>query len=393
MAGRMVRPVKEGCTRGSERQRVGRTPVHKYQLPVKGSEMAGALLDWYTERLRDLPWRRTRDPYHIWVSEIMLQQTRVETVIPYYRRWIEQFPTLTALAEAPQERVLKAWEGLGYYARARNLHMAARAVTEQFGGQVPDDPASVLGLPGVGPYTAGAILSLAFGRPEPAVDGNVMRVLSRLFLIRDEITRPATRQAMESLIREWIPEERPAEFNQALMELGALICKPTSPQCDHCPLVGHCVARAQGCQAALPVKAKARAPRPVQVVAGVIWHQERFLLVRRPPDGLLGGLWEFPGGERPAALSWERALHLLLLERCGIRLEIEAHLCSIRHVFSHLTWDLRAYTARLADSSALPAEGAELRWVSPDALGAFALPVAQQKVLAHALVVPRPQEG
>jgi A/G-specific adenine glycosylase len=358
-----------------------------YTAGGHGPAIAAGLLNWFALHQRDLPWRRSRDPYRIWVSEVMLQQTRVETVIPYYQRWFERFPTLTSLAEAAEEHVLKAWEGLGYYSRARNLHAAVQEVAARYGGEVPDDPEAVSGLKGVGPYTAGAILSIAYNRSVPAVDGNVMRVLSRLCLIADDIMQPATRVGMETLAQSLIPEGQANAFNQALMELGAMLCTPTSPKCLICPVAEFCRAREAGQQESLPVKAKAKAPRPVDVVAAVVWHEGRVLISRRPPDGLLGGLWEFPGGERPAGLAWERAVHALLRERWtgGLELEVEAHLCDVRHVFTHLIWDLKAYTARVAPGSLLPAESDTLRWVRPEELQQYALPVAHQKVAAQVL--------
>jgi len=313
----------------------------------------------------------------------MLQQTRVETVIPYYERWLQRFPTVEALATAPEDEVLKAWEGLGYYSRARNLHQAAREVVARYGGRVPDEPQALAALKGVGPYTAGAILSIAYNRPEPAVDGNVMRVLSRLFLIQDSVSEPATRRGMEDLARRLIPPGKAANFNQALMELGALICTPTQPRCDHCPVTRWCLARREGVAAQLPVKTAARAPRPVDMVAAVIRHQGRVLIVRRPSEGLLGGLWEFPAGERPSGVPWPRAVHMMLKERLGLAVEVEGHLCDVRHVFSHLVWNLKAYAAVPAPGESLPEEGEGLRWVTRDELRAFALPVAHQKIAAH----------
>ncbi|WP_069188328.1 A/G-specific adenine glycosylase, partial [Paenibacillus sp. GM2] len=220
------------------------------------------LLGWYETAKRDLPWRRHRNPYYIWVSEIMLQQTRVDTVIPYFQRFIERFPTIQALAEAPEEEVLKCWEGLGYYSRARNLQAAARQVMERHDGIVPDNKKDVSALKGVGPYTSGAILSIAYNQPEPAVDGNVMRVLSRYFLIEEDIMKIGTRTLMEDLATELIPPGRAGDFNQALMELGALICTPKSPQCLICPVMVHCAGRLEGAEDRLPVKSKAKPPRP-----------------------------------------------------------------------------------------------------------------------------------
>lgn len=355
-----------------------------YSAGPDGARISGALLNWFAVHQRDLPWRRSRDPYRIWVSEVMLQQTRVETVIPYYRRWFDRFPTLRSLAQAPEEEVLKAWEGLGYYSRARNLHGAVREVVAQYGDQLPDDPDSVARLRGVGSYTAGAILSIAFNRPLPAVDGNVMRVLSRLCLIQDNISLPATRQAMETLAADLIPPGQAANFNQALMELGALICSPTRPKCLVCPVAEYCRARLEGVVQQLPLKAKAKAPRAVSVVCAVIWEDGRFLLAQRPPEGLLGGLWEFPGGQLPDGLSPERGLHLILKERYGLQLELEAGLTEVRHVFTHLVWNLKAYTARLDREGAPPARP-DLRWVDSEGLARVALPVAHQKVLDAAL--------
>lgn len=358
-----------------------RSNQRSYALGQHAAQIGEALLNWFAIHQRDLPWRRSRDAYRIWVSEVMLQQTRVEAVRPYYERWFEQFPTLSALAAAHQEQVLKAWEGLGYYSRARNLHSAAQDVVARYGGEVPDDPEAVAGLKGVGPYTAGAVLSIAFNRPVPAVDGNVMRVFSRLFLIDDDIMQPATRQGMEQLALSLIPAGQAGNFNQALMELGALVCSPTSPKCLACPVAEYCRALAEGRQESLPVKAKAKAPRPVDMVAGVIFHEGRVLLVRRPPDGLLGGLWEFPGGEGAGG----QALHRLLADRFGLHIEMDAHLTDVRHVFTHLVWDLKAYTAGVAPGSPVPAESDGLRWVLPAEISRFPLPVAHQKIAAALL--------
>jgi len=362
-----------------------RKQKRSYDAGQHGRAIGAALLNWFAIHQRDLPWRRSREPYRIWVSEVMLQQTRVETVIPYYERWFSLFPTPEALAAAPEEQVLKAWEGLGYYSRARNLHSAVQEVVARYGGQVPDDPEAVAGLKGVGPYTAGAVLSIAYNRAVPAVDGNVMRVFSRLFLIQDDIMQPATRQGMEALAVSLIPTGQASAFNQALMELGALICSPTSPKCLLCPVAEYCQARAEGLQESLPVKAKAKAPRPVDVVAGVVMHEGRVLIARRPPEGLLGGLWEFPGGERPEGLTWEAVAHQVLQERLGLVVELESHLTRVKHVFSHLVWDLRAYTARPAPASPLPPDSETVRWVEPSRLGEYALPVAHQKVAAALL--------
>ncbi|WP_103996523.1 A/G-specific adenine glycosylase [Paenibacillus sp. UNC499MF] len=256
------------------------------------------LLAWYLIHRRDLPWRRSRNPYYIWISEVMLQQTRVDTVIPYFHRFVDLFPTVEALAEAPEDEVLKAWEGLGYYSRARNLQQAVREVHERYGGIVPDTKEDISSLRGVGPYTSGAILSIAYNKPEPAVDGNVMRVLSRYFLIEEDIAKPAARVGMERLARELIPEGSAGDFNQALMELGAMVCTPRSPQCLTCPVMDHCSGRLAGREETLPVKSKAKPPKPerrlVALIEGEGENAGRILIRQRPQEGLLACMWELP---------------------------------------------------------------------------------------------------
>jgi len=259
---------------------------------------AAELLNWYDANKRDLPWRRDRDPYRIWVSEVMLQQTRVDTVIPYYERFMERFPTVRHLAEAPEEEVLKCWEGLGYYSRARNLQAGARQVVELYGGVVPDDKAAISSLKGIGPYTTGAILSIAYNKPEPAVDGNVMRVMSRYFLLEDDIAKPSARTKIERLAASIIPEGRAGDFNQAVMELGALVCTPKSPGCLLCPVLAQCAGRAAGRERDLPVKSKAKPPRPELRLAALVEgrgeHAGKVLVRRRPDSGLLARMWELP---------------------------------------------------------------------------------------------------
>ncbi|HBI03581.1 MAG TPA: A/G-specific adenine glycosylase, partial [Paenibacillaceae bacterium] len=267
-------------------------------LKEKEKEFQRDLLTWFEQEKRSLPWRENKDPYRIWVSEIMLQQTRVDTVIPYYDRFMERFPTIKDLAEADLEDVYRVWEGLGYYSRAKNLHTAVREVKEQYGGVVPNTPEEIHKLKGIGPYTAGAILSIAYGLPEPAVDGNVMRVLSRVFLIQEDITKTKTRKVFEELVRKIISTGNPSNFNQALMELGALVCSPKSPQCLTCPVHTHCQAVKEGMQEALPVKKKSKKGKSVEMAVGLVRNQEnQWLICKRPAEGLLANLWEFPGVE------------------------------------------------------------------------------------------------
>src|SRR5688572_12350954 len=265
------------------------SPVERI-APRRAAAIRRALLRWYDDNRRDLPWRRDRDPYRVWVSEVMLQQTRVGTVAPYYERWLNLFPSVRALADAPDEEVLAAWAGLGYYRRARALHQAARVVRDRYAGQLPEGDEELRALPGVGAYTAGAIASIAFGRAAPAVDVNARRVLSRLFDL--ERPRPTT---LERIATALVAPERPGEFNQALMELGATVCTPRSPACGACPLVRWCLARERGTVAHRPARRPhARVPA-YRIGTAVIVRRSRVLLARRPVEGLLGGMWEFPG--------------------------------------------------------------------------------------------------
>ncbi|WP_123043372.1 A/G-specific adenine glycosylase [Cohnella candidum] len=326
------------------------------------------LLAWYRRERRDLPWRRSRDPYHIWVSEIMLQQTRVDTVIPYFERFMARFPTVGSLAEAPEADVLKAWEGLGYYSRARNLQAAARQVAELHGGAVPRDKAAVSALKGVGPYTAGAILSIAYDLPEPAVDGNVMRVLSRFYNLDDDIAKPSVRVGMERLAQELIPEGEASSFNQALMELGALVCTPRSPGCLSCPVMEHCAGRLAGRERELPVKSKAKPPKPVHRLAVLIEGEGewagRVLVRRRPAEGLLAGMWELPHVEAPNESVWSSGDDAPVwlagaLAAEGLSVKAQQHVASAEHVFTHLHWFVRVWSAELAGSP----ETEVYRWI------------------------------
>lgn len=329
------------------------------------------LLYWFERNLRDLPWRQDRDPYKIWVSEIMLQQTRVDTVIPYFQRFLDRFPTLEDLAEAHEDEVLKLWEGLGYYSRARNLHAGVKEVSATYGGLVPDSPEEISKIKGVGPYTAGAILSIAYGKPEPAVDGNVMRVLSRLLLIEEDIQKAKTRKQFETIIRSLIAKENPSYFNQALMELGALICTPKSPKCDQCPVKSHCKAQEKGVQSHLPVKGKAKPPRPVQLSVAFIMKEDRFFIRKRPEQGLLAGLWELPSQEG----SQEDLKHHLRDEH-GIDLTEGAFLFHHQHTFSHLQWQMDVYSYRVEDDK----EGKQGGWIGWDELDRYTFPVSYQKI-------------
>ncbi|URN94884.1 MAG: A/G-specific adenine glycosylase [Candidatus Pristimantibacillus lignocellulolyticus] len=326
------------------------------------------LLEWYFHIQRDLPWRKNHDPYRIWVSEIMLQQTRVDTVIPYYNTFMEKFPTVRALAEAPEDEVLKCWEGLGYYSRARNLQAGARMVMEQYNGQVPTNVEEVAKLKGVGPYTCGAIMSIAYNEPIPAVDGNVMRVLSRFFLLEDDIAKASTRTNIEKLVVTMIPEGKARYFNQALMELGALICSPKSPSCLICPVMEHCEARIQGRELEIPIKTKAKKARVEHRVAAIVEgtgeNEGKILIRQRPAEGLLAGMWELPhvlideSSASPLFIS-EPKEQPVLGEAISSAIYTDQKLLvrpyewysDEEHIFSHIRWKMRFYKADMDESS------------------------------------------
>lgn len=353
----------------------------KYSLPEEFHVFGFArdLLEWYDSQKRDLPWRINRDPYRVWVSEIMLQQTRVETVKPYYMNFMEKFPTVRALAEAPEEDVLKAWEGLGYYSRVRNLQAAAREVQARYGGVVPDTPEEIRTLKGIGPYTAGAILSIAYEKPEPAVDGNVMRVFSRLLYLTDDIAKPAARIKIEHLVRQVIPEGRAGDFNQALMELGAMVCTPRSPHCLTCPVFDYCLARREGVQEELPNKGKAKPPRPVDLQVAVLLRDRQVLIHKRPEQGLLAGMWVFPMAEGDAwgEADQKELLAQGLLAQFGVEAEVLHSLGEVQHTFSHLQWNMRVWLCDWIDGQELPPSA---RFVSIEQLDEYTFPVAHHKI-------------
>jgi A/G-specific adenine glycosylase len=302
-----------------------------------------ALLAWYRTHRRRLPWRETRDPYAIWISEAMLQQTRVETVIPYYQRFLEQFPDVQALATADLDDVLGAWAGLGYYSRARNLRSAAQKVVADFDGELPDDPQALRSLPGVGRYTAGALASIAFDRPEPVVDGNVARVLSRLLGIRDDVGSPAVAKRLWEEAATLVRGPDPGDLNQALMELGAVVCTPRGPRCDECPVRRSCDARRRGDAESLPRKAKATPVRRVEAVAAWVARRGRVLAVRRVPRGLLGGLWELPGDDLGARERPARGIRRALADRVGLRVDRLVRVGAVEHGFTHRHLRLHVY--------------------------------------------------
>jgi A/G-specific adenine glycosylase len=326
------------------------------------TDFARLLIDWYDKNARDLPWRLEKDPYRIWLSEIMLQQTRADTVIRYYISFLERFPTVEALAGADPVEVLKLWEGLGYYSRARNLLKAARQVAEA--GGFPRDAKGLRKLPGIGEYTAGAIASIAFGLPEPAIDGNQIRVLSRAFGVRVNAASPEGKRALREAALAAIPPERPGDFNQAMMGLGALICTPR-PDCDNCPVRGECDAFRAGDAQALPVLPPKASKRDERRAVAMVFREDAVLVRRRPDEGLLPGLYEFPsfpGARTPAEVREG-------LREIGVEPESLTQAGSARHVFTHLVWQMEGWTAEAKSAG-------EGEFVGAEALKALPFPTA-----------------
>jgi A/G-specific adenine glycosylase len=319
---------------------------------------------WYDDHRRPLPWRDTQDPYAIWISEIMLQQTRVETVVPYYRRFIERFPTVETLARAPLGDILKIWENLGYYTRVRNLHKAAGEIAVRFGGRIPERLEEIIRLPGIGRYTAGAILSIAFGRAVPAVDGNVRRVISRLYAIEESVDDGEVRERIEGLVRTLVPTRDPGRFNQALMELGAVCCTPKSPVCPACPLQDDCRALLQGLVHHLPVRGKKKSIPHREVVAAVIHDGEgKILIVQRPPRGLLGSLWKFPGGILNSLEGHAEGLKRIVRDELRLEIGVGSPLTAVKHAYTHFRITLTAFSCTLRDGSPT---GPPWRWAAFD---------------------------
>lgn len=355
------------------------------------ADLAPSLLAWYDRARRDLPWRTAPDPYRTWLSEVMLQQTRVEVVVGYYARFLARFPTLEALAEAPLDDVLALWSGLGYYRRARMLHAGARAVVAEHGGRLPSTRATLLEVPGIGPYTAGAILSIAYGRPEPLVDGNVERVLTRVMALPGDPRKGPLKAALWALAAASVPADRPGDFNQALMELGATVCTPRAPRCDACPLASCCKARAEGTPSRYPELAPRAKARPVRLAAALVEDSRgRLLLLKRPDDGgLMAGLWELPTVELepdvPAGPALEAALAGQGLGGTSLHGEPFA---TVRHSIMDRRITLEGHRGKAPEPRRPPRRRAppapRHAWVAPGALARHALSSMYSKLLAAA---------
>lgn len=352
---------------------------------VDRQTFSAPLLGWFAAHARDLPWRRTYDPYHVWVSEVMLQQTQMDRAVGYYQRWMGRFPNVRALASAKEDQVLTAWEGLGYYTRARNLLRAARFIVDHHGGELPRDHAAWLALPGVGPYTAAAVCAIAFNQPHAVVDANVGRVFARVF----DLDAPVKERSVAAFIAQealrLTPKGQARLFSQALMELGALVCLPRRPRCSSCPLHDLCEARRLDIVLERPVPAKAVTYIPIDVATGVLMAQGRIYIQKRPATGVWAGLWEFPGGTIEGQETPEQTLVREYLEETGFAVNGLRKLAVVRHGYTKYRVALHCYCCRLADDRPKPppilTAAQEYRWVRPEELNRFAFPAGHRKLI------------
>ncbi len=349
------------------------------------------LLNWFDKNRRDLPWRKNRDAYRIWVSEVMLQQTTVAAVVPYFERFLAAFPTVSALAAADEQRVLKLWEGLGYYRRARHLHAAAKQLAADHSGQLPDDPAVWAALPGIGRYILGAVLSQAFERKLPIVEANSMRVLARLFGYRGDPREGKGKAWVWTAAEKALPEKRPGDFNQALMELGALVCTPTTPQCDKCPLAANCIAKRDGLQEKIPPKKKQPAITEVSEVGIVIRDGSKVLLCqRRSGAARWQNMWEVPHGVREPAEELSASAERMARELTGLEIEAGTEVMTIRHGVTRYRITLVCVEATVRKGTFVPGFYAEAKWLTPAELAHYPVSSPQRKLMT-ALADPNRQ--
>lgn len=339
------------------------------------------LLSWFDEHQRDLPWRHTYDPYQVWISEIMLQQTQVKTVLPYFERWIKRLPTLESVAAADEQTILKLWEGLGYYSRARNLQKAAREIVEKYGGLFPSDYDRIRELPGIGPYTAGAIASIAFNKDRPILDGNVIRVLTRLA----NDARNTREARMQKELWQWaealIPKGHARVFNQGLMELGALTCTPKNPACGTCPLKEQCMAYDAGTQEALPNRGEREKSIAITVAIAILQKSNKIFIQRRQAKGLMAGLWEFPGGKVESGETPEQALKREVHEELNIDIENIEPFLRLKHAYTKYKVDLHCFTARPKSTKIQLKAAQEYQWSPVTELAKLPFPAANVRVI------------
>ena len=364
--------------------RPSRDTLHSFD----GKHFRASLLGWFRRNKREMPWRKVRSPYRTWISEMMLQQTQVKTVIPYFERWMKALPTIQALAKADEHRVLSLWQGLGYYARARQIVKAARVLVKDHNGRLPDTYEAITSVPGIGPYSAGAILSIAYGKKVPAVDGNVLRVFARLFAIQDDILQPATRLRVSGLVEALMPDKNCGDFTEALMELGATVCTPKNPSCGKCPVRAHCTAQELGLTTTLPVKAKRAAVQKVQACAVVAHKQGRYFIWKRPEGQIMGGLWEFPewkfedknSNGKTKDTSDPKARRNFAAAQLGLPAARLNYVKSIKRNYTRFVEDLAVFSVDWTGRNLPNSARWESAWLRPEQMPGYPLTSAHAKI-------------
>jgi len=344
-------------------------------------QFQGKLQRWFAKNQRNMPWRQTDDPYKIWVSEVMLQQTQVQTVIPYYQRFVKKFPNLKNLAVAKQHDVLKIWEGLGYYARARNLHLAAQKLISDNKNRIPENAEDFKQLPGVGDYITAAVLSIAFEVPMAVVDGNVKRVLARVFMIKEPVNKSSSTSIFNQHAKEVLDINLPGTHNQAMMELGALICTPTQPNCQSCPVQEYCRSYMKNKVAEFPKRLKRKPTPEYHIAVGVVLKKNRFLITLRKPEGLLGGLWEFPGGKIEKGEKPENACLREIKEEVNLNVEMVSHLTQVKHAYTHFKIRMEVFVCRYVSGRVKLNGPVDRRWITMNQVDKFAFPKANHKFI------------
>ena len=349
--------------------------------PKQTVEIQKLLIKWYRRHLRRLPWRETDDPYRIWVSEVMLQQTQVQTVLPYYQQFLREFPNVQMLANAKLQAVLKVWEGLGYYARGRNMHRSARVILEQHAGIFPNSWDVLRKLPGIGDYIASAVLSIAFNQPYAVVDGNVKRVLARLYKMSEPVNKSSSYKTFKEVADGLLDRHHPGMFNQALMELGALVCKPKKPDCNGCPVHSRCRAHQAGHVDQFPKRIR-RAKTPLHHIAvGVVYRNNLMLITRRKSEGLLGGLWEFPGGKIGKHERPEQACVREIKEEVNLNVAVTGQIAQIKHAYTHFKIIMEVFSCRHVSGDVRLNGPVDFRWITLKEIDQYPFPKANHKFI------------
>jgi len=342
------------------------------------TDFTSHLLAWYDKRSLNLPWRNCNDPYKIYLSEVMLQQTQVKIVLPYYQRWINKYPTVQSVANANQEQILKQWEGLGYYGRARNFHKSCQIIAIQFNGDIPAFPEEFSKLPGVGPYILAAVMSIAFHHPLPAIDTNAIRVSSRLKMVK--LSSPADSKAIHRYLSDNIPFNRPGDFNQAIMDLGREICKSKNPACSLCPVSKFCKALVNNFVDKYPIKIKPAKKPHYNIAVGVIWNKGQILISKRRENGLLGGLWEFPGGKIEKGEDAQKCIVREVKEELGVLVQPASFLKQIKHAYTHFSITMNAYHCDYLQGTPRAIGCDNWKWITPEEIRLFPFPKANHKL-------------